>query len=45
MYFTAVKEWDPAVTCRGYVKISEVNQDDDEVTMTTFMDYGGGFYS
>ena len=45
MYFTAVQQWDPSQTCRGYVKISEVNQDDDDITLTVVMDYGGGFYS
>jgi hypothetical protein len=43
--FEAVMEWDPDTTCKGSVKISEVNQDDDEIHMEVMMDYTGGFYT
>jgi activator of HSP90 ATPase len=43
IYFEACKISDPNVNCKGKVKVMEVNQDDDEITMEVTQEKPGDF--
>ena len=43
IYFEAYKISDPNISCKGKVKVLELNQDDDEITLEVTQEKPGDF--